>query len=619
MPFSFRVPAFAACTLLLAACAGGHGSGGFTPAALPQSDAAFASDAGATVPMKYSVKIPAAKKAATEAALHEQFVSASTQSIAFAVYKAGKTHNAQNLLFTKVIALNAGAAGCTAAKTRTCSGTLNLPPPTVDIVATTYDLKPNGTKISKKAKELAVATMAGQVVTANKKIAITLGGIPATFTMTIPASQVVNGVQTATVYGMSQSSSNISVKAYDVDGNFIVTDGYVDATGKSTGIAMSEKPSWASCTAPVLQDGTDTPGTKIVVSAPPKGGVFFNYGIGGIAAPFSTAGYCSFAVTASLGKSAVQKGRYVLDGPQLNEYPISSMSEPDSIIVGPDDNIWFTDIFGNVGTINVSSKAISLYPVAGAEGIVSYAGSLWISAYGSLVNMQTTGTITNTFTTTGTEPGEQLAVDPFGNFWFSEPETQKIASVTPLGALAEYPIGGKEYPSGMTAGPDGNMWFTGTIGQKLGKISPSGAHAVVQYKVPILTDGQPYPFQIVKGPDNNLWYTSCSAGTINRMPVPTGSTVTPTVFSAPHAPQFSWAQIYGIGAGPNGDMWVTDIADKALDRIPLTATAASQITSVKVSASPFWVTTGPDGAIWFTERTLGNGIPPNGKIGRLVP
>ena len=260
MAVSFRIPAFAACTLLLAACAGGHGTGGFTPATLPQSDAAFEPAAGAqTVAMKYSIKIPPAKPNASGALLHEQFVSASTQSIAFAIYKAGKKHAPTNLLFTKVVALNAGAKGCTSAKTRTCSGTLNLPPPSVDIVATTYDLKPAGKKISKKAKELAVATIAGQAVQANKKIAITLGGIPASFTMTIPGSTIVGGVQTASVYGMSQSSSNISIKAFDADGNFILSDGYVDASGKSTGIAMSEKPSWASCTTPVCKTAPRRP------------------------------------------------------------------------------------------------------------------------------------------------------------------------------------------------------------------------------------------------------------------------------------------------------------------------------------------------------------------------
>ena len=53
-----------------------------------------------------------------------------------------------------------------------------------------------------------------------------------------------------------------------------------------------------------------------------------------------------------------------------------------------------------------------------------------------------------------------------------------------------------------------------------------------------------------------------------------------------------------------------------LDRIPLTANDASQMSQVKVSEAPQWMTAGPDGAIWFTEYTLGGG---NGMIGRIVP
>jgi virginiamycin B lyase len=81
------------------------------------------------------------------------------------------------------------------------------------------------------------------------------------------------------------------------------------------------------------------------------------------------------------------------------------------------------------------------------------------------------------------------------------------------------------------------------------------------------------------------------------------------------APSTGRAQLWGLGAGPNGDMWMADIQGY-LDRVPLTASDASQMTQVKVSAAPHWMVTGPDGAIWFTEFTLGGG---NGKIGRIVP
>jgi virginiamycin B lyase len=156
----------------------------------------------------------------------------------------------------------------------------------------------------------------------------------------------------------------------------------------------------------------------------------------------------------------------------------------------------------------------------------------------------------------------------------------------------------------------GNLWFTGCIGQKMASVSTAGTQK--QYTVPNQPAGQPYPGYMVTGPDGNLWFTSCPGGTISRMPVPTGNTLKPTVFQAPSTGR---GQLWGLAAGPNGDMWMADIQGY-LDRIPLTAIDASQMSQVKVSEAPQWMTTGPDGAIWFTEYTLGGA---NGMIGRIVP
>ncbi|HTA38333.1 MAG TPA: hypothetical protein VK760_04630, partial [Candidatus Acidoferrales bacterium] len=376
MAFSFRNSAIAACTLLLAACAGSHGSGALTPAALPQNDAALQPAGTAPgVAMKYSVTIPAVKKDASAALRHEQFVSASTQSIAFAVYKAGKTHSAKNLLFTSIVALNAGAKGCTSAKARTCTGTLNLPPPSVDIVATTYDKKPAAKKIPPKANKLGIATIANLAVKANKKIPFTLGGIPVSFTMAIAGATIVNGVPTSTIYGMAPSTTAIDIDALDADGNVIVTDGYVDATGKSTGIALGVKSLHTGCGTNTVVNGAQTPAASIVVSAP-SDELHFAYAGKIIAAPFSTAGYCSFTIAAKFG-STTAGGVFILSGPQLTEYPIGTTSTPHGIVVGPDNNLWFADSNGSVGTVNVATKAITEYPLPGAAGIASHGGSLW--------------------------------------------------------------------------------------------------------------------------------------------------------------------------------------------------------------------------------------------------
>jgi virginiamycin B lyase len=601
-----QFPLALAGTLAVAACAGSHGTGGFTPQALQASNASVVGLNPATVAMTYSIKIPAAKAAAATAAqVHENFVSASTQSIEFQVYKVKKAHSPATLISTAVVALNVGAKGCTGTGARTCTGTIDLPPPSVDIVATTYDRKPARKMIPKNAKQLAIASIAGQAVKAGKKLAFTLGGIPATFTMTIPGATLVNGVQTASVYGMAPSSSNISIKVYDADGNFIVTDGYVNAVGKSTGVAMLVKASQASCTVPVLQEDTNAAGARILVAAPPKSGVFFHYGASGIAAPFSTPGYCRFGVVASLASNGVQNGNYVLDGPQLNEYRISSSSSPGAITVGPDNNIWFVDL-NSVGTINVTTKAIKEYPVSSSpQAIISNGGNLWINAYENLFEMSTAGTVVHDFTNTPSGgPNNQMVLGPDGNFWFTESVAEKVAKISLTGALTEYSVPGAPEPSGIAAA-DGQLWFTTTLNQGISSITTSGTQK--NYTLP----GFPYPFFMVAGPDGNLWFGSCN-GTMNRVAVPTSSTLVPAVFTVPESA--GPGRVRGIAAGSNGDMWGADAAGN-LDRIPLTATDSSDVTAVKVSEMAQWLTPGPDGAMWFTEATSTG----NGKIGRLVP
>jgi virginiamycin B lyase len=615
MALRFQFPAAVAGTLVLAACAGSHSAGGFAPQTLQPTTAGVAAANPSTVPMTYSIKVPAAKGAAgTAAQRHEDFVSASTQSIEFQVYKTKKRHTPSTLISTMVVALNAGAKGCTGSGARICTGTINLPPPSVDIVATTYDLKPAGKKISKKAKQLAIASIAGQTVKAGKKLAFTLGGIPATFAMTIPNATPppVSGVETAEVYGMAPSNANISIKAYDADGNFIVTDAYVNAAGKSTGIAMSVTPSQKSCTSPVLQADTNEADTSITVTAPPKIGVFFNYGTNGIAAAFSTPGYCSFDVAASLGSNAVQHGRFELSGPMLTEYPLpsssSSPASPEAIVVGPDNNIWFTDLAG-VRTFNVITKAITTYTVPTTpQGIASYGGSLWINGYGHLIQMSTAGTIVNDFTNSpspGNGPNNQLVLGPDGNFWFTEFMSQKVAKVSLTGSLTEYGVPGTGNPSGISMA-GGQLWFTTNADQGLLSITTSGTQK--HYTLPANT----YPNFMVTGPDGKLWFASCN-GTMNRLAVPTSSTLAPTVFTVPPHGAVP-GRVRGIAAGPNADMWGADAAGN-LDRVPLTATNSSQVTAVAVSEAAQWLTLGPDGAIWFTESTPTG----NGKIGRLVP
>jgi hypothetical protein len=68
---------------------------------------------------------------------------------------------------------------------------------------------------------------------------------------------------------------------------------------------------------------------------------------------------------------------------------------------------------------------------------------------------------------------------------------------------------------------------------------------------------------------------------------------------------------FGITAGPDGALWFTEPAGNKIGRI----TPAGAITEFAIptaSSSPGRITAGPDGALWFTE---GNG----NQIGRITP
>ncbi len=79
-----------------------------------------------------------------------------------------------------------------------------------------------------------------------------------------------------------------------------------------------------------------------------------------------------------------------------------------------------------------------------------------------------------------------------------------------------------------------------------------------------------------------------AAGTVTEFPVPAG---TP----------------FDITAGPDGNLWFTDGVG-GIGRI----TPSGSITEFPVPGGAFRITAGPDGNLWFTEYS-------RGKIGRITP
>src|SRR4051812_31795347 len=138
-----------------------------------------------------------------------------------------------------------------------------------------------------------------------------------------------------------------------------------------------------------------------------------------------------------------------------------------------------------------------------------------------------------------------------------------VSLCLPAGAWAqvvtEYSVGITDgsYPTGIATGPDGNVWFTeagsggGGGGGGIGRITPLGV--VTEFKAgvtPGFTAGA-QPWAITAGPDGNLWYTDLNLGRIGRI-TPAG------VVTEFNTGLSNGAQLYGISAGPDGNVWFTD-------------------------------------------------------------
>lgn len=202
---------------------------------------------------------------------------------------------------------------------------------------------------------------------------------------------------------------------------------------------------------------------------------------------------------------------------------------------------------------------------------------------------------------------EGITAGPDGNVWYTQREGSRIGRITASGAITEYQIPTyNSFPVDIAAGSDGALWFTEWLGQKIGRITPDGD--ITEFAIPT-SNG--YPESITAGPDGNLWFTESGlavgdsviggnmvgritpSGVITEFPIPTPA-------SAPE-----W-----ITSGPDGSLWFTEARGNNIGRIT-TGGVFTEFPVGTAGSDPFGITGGPDGNLWFTEH-LG------GKVGRIT-
>jgi virginiamycin B lyase len=286
-------------------------------------------------------------------------------------------------------------------------------------------------------------------------------------------------------------------------------------------------------------------------------------------------------------------------------------SRPSAITLGPDNALWFTE-FGKIGRITTQGD-ITEFAIKGGGIFHSITtgpdGALWFTEFTSnkIGRIPTTATPENLQLIEFTVPAPLgITTGPDGALWFTEGAGGKIGRITTAGVVAEFPIppakGGE-----ITTAQDGAMWFTYPRG-KIGRITTTGL--VTEFAIPPENSSAG---GITTGPDDALWLTEPVSGKIVRI----ASNEEITEFALPNPN----AQPWGITTGPDGALWFTEascvreqssrcIIGNKIGRIT-TAGAVTEFTIPSDGSGPHSITTGPDGALWFTEY-YGN------RVGRLV-
>jgi len=293
-------------------------------------------------------------------------------------------------------------------------------------------------------------------------------------------------------------------------------------------------------------------------------------------------------------------------------------SSPGGIAVGPDGNVWFTEVQGGGDGLGSLTPDRTSPPTFGNDyyagtssrlGNVATGpdGNLWFTIMGNpdieIGAMTPTGTLMGPWNTGDLSNGvpPDIVAGPDGNLWYTANADSWIGQITTSGTITQFaagdcgPRGLPVQPGAIAAGPDGNLWYTVDAPahcNELGRITTSGS--VTMFTIPAqATD-------IAAGPDGNMWFTSASGvGEIN----PTTGSVGMWNTNAP-----------GTSIAPSpcaNDLWFTS-GSGSVGKI--TTSGTESMYSLPTSGSdPDDITAGLGGTVWLTEPNGGGG-----QIARVV-
>ena len=302
---------------------------------------------------------------------------------------------------------------------------------------------------------------------------------------------------------------------------------------------------------------------------------------------------------------------------QIREFALPNAgSEPFNIALGPDGNMWFTELSGNrIGRITRRGKITEyMLPNANSSPVTIAAGrdgNLWFTeGAGRIGRITPAGNITefSTGLSAGSSPNGITAGHTF--MWFTEvgesPEGIKIGKIAIDGTITQQykiPTAYNSNPQNIAFGWGGKLWFTeANAGNAIGRSTIFG-------KMTIFTSGlspDNWPQSIAAGPDGNMWFTESGRTAVVGRITGAGSI---TEFSSGISNCDCNYNLIGIAAGPDGNLWFTENATDKIGQIT-TGGRVTEFSGLSADGGPWGIAAGPRGTLWFAEAQ-GN------RIGRL--
>jgi streptogramin lyase len=329
---------------------------------------------------------------------------------------------------------------------------------------------------------------------------------------------------------------------------------------------------------------------------------------------------------------------------------IDPNSEPGSLTVGPDGNVWFAintgiNLLGRerhpaaIGRVTPTGQLTTFRAGLGARATVGSLvagpdGNVWFAEGGpapALGRITPSGEIAEF--RAGLRPKSApggIAVGADGNLWFAD-HAAAIGRITPAGTITEFgveqsPISGSDTP---VAAPDGSLWLNGGTEKPLiVRVDPAGA--VSEFSTG-LNPAATSLSQLAAGPDGNFWFTA--RGQIRgAIPVLAIGRITASGEIAEFSdclhegPPYTGPET--IVAGPDGNLWFTSVTTRSLPNIGTPPaigriTPSGQITEFRggLGSEPKLIVAGPDGRVWFAG-TSGESIeritPPTGPVNTFL-